>query len=170
MLETDAVLINLASVTSGDAIYHLGRVERPGHLAGPLLAFEQPLQQEAVDLIGVDESPLFIHRADAVRVTVGGKAGVAVVLQHRDLQRPDMGRNRLRLDAGKERIPFGPYLNVLDAHAGEDAREHAPPGAVHTVDGVFLPGRGDPLEVGEDRDGLDIGAKKVSLSDGAAGS
>src|SRR5580658_895839 len=170
MLEADAVLVNFAPVTGGDAIYHLGRVEGPGHVAGPLLAFEQPLQQEAVDLIGIDESPFLIYRADAVRVTVGGKAGLAVVFQHRNLQRPDMGRYRLWLNAGKERIPFRPYLDVVNAHAGEDAGEDAPPGAVHAVNGVFLPGRGDPLEVSEGRDGLDIRAKKVSLGNAAAGS
>src|SRR5271156_924726 len=85
MLEADAVLVDFAPVTGSDAVYHLGRVERPGHIARPLLAFEQPFQQEAVDLIGVDELPLLIHRADAVRVTIGSKASLAVVVQHRDL-------------------------------------------------------------------------------------
>ena len=92
-----------------------------------------------------------------------------MVLQHRDLERPDVGRNRLRLNAGKERIQLGADLDVVDAHAGEDAGEHASSRAIHAVDGVFLPRGGDPLEVGEDRDGLDIGAKKVSLGNGAAG-
>ncbi len=126
--------------------------------------------KRAVDLIGVDEASLLIHRANAVRVAVGGKAGLAVMLQHRDLERTNVGRNRLRLDAGKERIQLGADLDVVDAHARKDAGEHASPRAVHAVDGVFLPGCGDPLEIGEDGDGLDIRAKKVSLGNGAAGS
>jgi hypothetical protein len=142
------------------------RATSPGHC----LRLSSHSSKQAVDLIGVDEAALLIHRADAVRVAVGGKAGLAVVLQDRDLERPDVRRNRLRLNAGKERIQLGADLDVVDAHAGENAREHTSSRAIHAVDGVFLPRGGDPLEVGEDRDGLDIGAEKVSLGNGAAGS
>ena len=62
-----------------------------------------------------------IHRADAVRIAVGSKAGLAVVLQHRDLERVDVGRNRLRLDAGEKRIQLSADFDVVDANAGEDA-------------------------------------------------
>ena len=93
-----------------------------------------------------------------------------MVLQDRDLERPDVGRNGLRLNAGKQRIQLGADLDVVDAHAGENARKYASSGAIHAVDGVFLPRGGDLLEVGEDRNRLDIGAEKVSLGNGAAGS
>src|ERR1700735_379701 len=81
MLEADAVLVKLAPVAGCDTVNHFGGVEGPRHIARPLLALEQPLEQDAVDFIGVDEAALLIHRANAVRVAVGGKAGLAAVLQ-----------------------------------------------------------------------------------------
>ena len=57
---------------------------------------------------------------------------------------------------------------MVDASAGKDARQHASPGAIHAINCIFLPRAGDAIKIGENRDGLDIGLKKVSLADGGA--
>ena len=80
MLEADAMLVELAAVAGCDPVQHPGRIEGARHISRPLLALEQPLEQQAVDFIGIDEPAFFVHRADAVSIAVGGKAGVAAVL------------------------------------------------------------------------------------------
>src|SRR5690348_9352953 len=46
VLEPYAALVQLASVLGGDAVEHLRRIERAHYFARPLLAFQQPAQQD----------------------------------------------------------------------------------------------------------------------------
>src|ERR1700722_16913256 len=80
MLEADAVLVELAAVPGRNPVQHLRCIEGARNASGPLLALEQPLEQQAVDFIGIDELAFLVHRADTVSIAIGCKPGVAAVL------------------------------------------------------------------------------------------
>src|ERR1700733_6487680 len=115
MLEADAMLIEPSPVPGRDPIQHFGRIECPSHISRPLLPFEQPLEQDAVDLVGIDKAAFLIDCANAIRIAISRKTGLAVVLQHRNLKCADMRRDRLRLNARKERVPLPANLHMVNA-------------------------------------------------------
>ena len=56
------------------------------------------------------------------------------------LQQRDVGRDRFGVDPRKQRIQLAANLDVIDAVLGEDALQHAAPGAIHDVDGKLEAG------------------------------
>src|SRR5208337_4422176 len=100
----DAALVHLAAVLGADAVDHAGGVEGANDLARPLLSFQQPLEDDREDFVGVDEAAVFGDGAKPVSVAVGGEAGGAFLAHNGLLQQLDMRRNWLRIDAGKKRV------------------------------------------------------------------
>src|SRR5271156_4732013 len=76
MLEPNPVLIKLSPIPGCDPVQHFCRIERPSHISRPLLSFQQPLQQDAVDLVGIDEATFLIHRTNAVRIAIRRKTSL----------------------------------------------------------------------------------------------
>ena len=116
-------------IFAGDAVEHAGGVEGAGDGAGPLLALEKPLQQHRETLVRVDEAAVLGDRADAVGVAVDRQAGAAFFAHHGVLEGFHVRRNRLRVDAGKQRIHLSANLQVRNPGPVKDARQHSPPGS-----------------------------------------
>src|SRR5207245_9232675 len=76
IFEADRALVQLAAMLGGDAIEHARGVESAHYVARPLLAFEQPAEENRENLVGIDEAAVFGHGADAVGVAIRGKARV----------------------------------------------------------------------------------------------
>ena len=133
ILEADAVLVQLAPVFRGDAVQHLCRIERPRDIARPSLSPQQPFQQDGEYLVRVHHVAMLVHRADAIRVAVGDKAGIAFFSNDSLLRLGYVRQNRLRVDAWKCRIQFAAHLDKGNAGPAEDARDVSTPGAVHRV-------------------------------------
>jgi len=72
--------------------------------------------------VRIDEIPILVGRAYAVRIPIRTQAGVAAVGHHRLAEGADMGLDRLRIDARKQRIDVA--ANLYEIHA--DARKDAP--------------------------------------------
>ncbi len=164
ILEAYAVLDQFAMVFAGDAVEHAGGVEGAGDGAGPLLALEKPLQQHRETLVRVDEAAVFGDRANAVGIAIDRQAGAAFFAHHGFLEGFHVRQNRLRIDAGKQRIHLSANLQVRNPGALEDAGQHSPPGAVHDVDGEAEAGLGDQAHIGEFLDGGDIGRFEIDLA------
>ncbi len=129
VLEAYAVLDQFAMVFAGDAVEHAGGVEGAGDGAGPLLALEKPLQQHRETLVRVDEAAVLGDRADAVGIAIDRQAGAALFAHHGVLEGFHVRQNRLRVDAGKQRIHLSANLQVRNSGLLEDARQHSPPGS-----------------------------------------
>src|ERR1700733_4262967 len=80
MLEADAMLIKPSPVPGRDPIQHFGGVECSSHISWPLLPLKEPLEQDAVDLVGIHEAALLIHCTDPIRIAIRSKAGLAAML------------------------------------------------------------------------------------------
>ena len=115
ILETDAVLVEGASVAGADAVDHAGGVEGARDVAGPFLAREQPLEQHGEDLVRIDEVAVFVDGSDTVGIAVGDQAGVASVLDDGVLKSAHVRLDGLRIDAGEERVVLGANLDVVHA-------------------------------------------------------
>src|SRR6185312_994337 len=113
--EADAVLDELAAVPGGDAVKHFGGVEGAGDSTRPALAAQNPTEQNGVDFVGVDKVAVLVSGADAVGVSIGTEAGVALVGDDSVAQGTDVRLDRLRIDAGKERVTVGADGEVGDA-------------------------------------------------------
>ena len=142
-------LVQLASVLGGDAIHHAGGVEGAHHVARPLLAHQQPVQQNGHAFVRIDEAAVFGHRADAIGVAIGDQAGVTFFFHNRFLQQRDVRHDRLGIDAREERIHFLADGYVANAVLVEDFRQHAAARAVHGVDGKLEIRAADQIEIGE---------------------
>jgi hypothetical protein len=149
-----------------DAVEHASGVKGARDIARPLFALEQPAQEDGVYLVRIDEIAVLIDGADAISVTIGREAGGAFVLDDGVLKGADMRLDRLGIDAGKKWIVLKTDLDVIDAELVEDAGKNAAAGAVHAVDGQLHAGLCDQVEVGEFRDGIDIGSHEIFFGDG----
>src|SRR6516162_377323 len=77
VFETDAAFMQLTTVFCGDAVEHAGCIESPDDIALPSSSLQDPLQDDGVTLVRIDEAAVFSHRAEAVSVTIGRQAGMA---------------------------------------------------------------------------------------------
>src|SRR5262249_20663483 len=114
-------------------IKHLGGIEGSHDFAGPLLALQDPSQEDGVDLVRVDESAIFGDSADAIGVAISDQAAVALLAHDHLLGCLDMRLDGLRVNSGEERVNLAPDLHVLNAALSENARKHAAAGAIHGV-------------------------------------
>src|SRR5690349_19472671 len=103
VFETDPALVQLASVLGCDTVDHFRGVECAHHLAGPLLSFEQPAKDDGIDLVRIDETSIFSHRAYAIRVTVGDQASMAALAYNCLLRLSYVWLDWLGIDAGEKR-------------------------------------------------------------------
>src|SRR5438477_10324156 len=79
VLETYTAFVQPASMFGGDAIKHLGGIESAHHLSRPFFPFEQPAQQDGIDLMGIDVAAVFSHSANAVSVSIGDQTAMAAL-------------------------------------------------------------------------------------------
>src|SRR5690349_11944015 len=101
-----------APVLPGDPVEHPRGIERTRYRAAPLLAiFEQPPEQDGIALVSLDALSVRGDGADAVRVTVVRKAGVALFAHDRVLQRAHMRLDGLRIDPREQRVDLAPDLD-----------------------------------------------------------
>ena len=85
----------------------------------------------------IDEVAVLVSGADAVRIAVGAKAGVAMVLDRRFAERANMRLDRLGVDLREKWVDVAANLHVIDADAGEDVGDESAAGAVHGINGEF---------------------------------
>src|SRR5260370_5901390 len=137
VLEANAALVQLASVTGSDAGEHACGVEGAHDFSRPLPALQQPAQQHGVNLVRIHEAAVFGDGADAVGVAIGNKTGVTLFADHRLLQHLHMRLDRLRIDSRKQWIDLAANLQKLDAALAEYAGQHTAPGAIHRVNSEF---------------------------------
>ena len=104
VFEPDGTLVQPAAVFGSDAIHHAGRIERADHIAGPLLAFHHPAQQNRETLMRIHEAAVFGYGADAIRIAIGRQPGMALFFQHGFPQHFNVRLNGLRIDSGKQWI------------------------------------------------------------------
>src|SRR3954470_19593689 len=107
VFETDAALVQFASMLGGDAVQHFRGVECAYDFAGPFLTLEKPAQQDRIDFVGVDIAAVFGDRADAVGITVGDKSAMAPLANYHLLRQTHMGLNGLGVNSGEERVYIG---------------------------------------------------------------
>src|SRR5262249_19834946 len=164
-LESDPALDQLASMFGGDAVLHARGVEGAHHVARPVLASDQPLQEDGIDLVGVDKAAVLRRGPDAVRIAIGDEAGMALFLNYHFLQSADVRLNRLRINSRKQRVHLAPDLHMGDASPLENVGEDVAPRAVHAVDGKLEAGLGDLLQVGKSGDGMNVSRLEVGFLD-----
>ena len=63
---------------------------------------------------------VLVDGADAVRISVGSKARGTSVLDCRLTERADVRLDRLRVDAGEQRIQLRPDLDMVDVQLREN--------------------------------------------------
>ena len=164
-LEANAMLVQLASVTRGDTVEHRRCVECAGHAAGPAFALQNPLQDDRVDFVRIDEIAVLVGGSNAVRIAIGDQAGVAFLRDDHVLAGADVGLDGLRIDAGKQRIGVGANLDVVDADPGEDAGKDARAGAIHAIDGELESRLCDQIQIDEPLDSIEVGGDEIDLLD-----
>ena len=165
ILEADPVFMQRAPVLRRDAVDHLGGVECAGHIARPALARQQPIQQHREDLVCVHHVALLIHRADAVRVAIGNKPGVALLGNHGQLRRADMRQDRLRIDPRKQRVQLVANLHKRNLRAGKDSSNHAATASIHAVDEELVARAANRVQIDELRNRRDVLRVEVNLFD-----
>src|SRR5581483_8219341 len=165
VLETDAVLNELAAVSPGDAVEHARGVEGAGDGARPPFVLQQPPQEDGIALVSVHEAAVFGHSADAVGVAVVGKAGVAALAHDGLLQHGHMRQDRLGINSGAQRVDFAADLYHVHAARTQYVPQQVPSRPVHIVNRELETRAGDGIQVGEPGNRLDIGGLQVGFLD-----
>ena len=160
------MLDQLAPVLGRDAIQHARGVEGARDHARPLLALEQPAQQDGVTLVRVNKAAVLGDGADAVGVAIGDEARVTLFAHHHLLRLGHVRLDRFRVDAREQRVNVGANLYVLDVAFGEDPGKHVAAGAIHAIDAELEAGARDGIEIGKFSDGCDVGLLEVGRLDG----
>src|SRR5258708_39472141 len=166
VLETDGALVQLAAVFGGDAIEHTGSVEGAHNVAGPFIALQKPAQQDAENYMRIHEATVFGDGSDAVGIAIRGQASIALLANHRLLQESDVRLDRLRIDAGKQRVQFLTNGDMLDAAHIENSRQNAAARTVHGVDGEFKFRLGNDVDVSEAADSSNVRLLQINFFDG----
>src|SRR6516162_1549774 len=161
VLEADSALVHLAAVFGADAVDHAGGVEGAYDFARPLLALQEPFKNQGKDLVRVDEAAIFRDCAETVGVAVGGESRLAVSANDGLLQKCDVGKDRLGVDAGKRRVDFTPNFDVFNPSFGEDALQDSATRAVHGVDGELEVRLLNHVEVDKLLQRRDVGSLEV---------
>src|SRR6185437_7692928 len=161
--EADAVLDELTAVPGGDAVKHFCGVEGAGDSTRPALAAQNPTEQNGVDFVRVDEVAELVSSADAVGVSIGAEAGVALVGDDSIAQGANVRLDRLGIDAGKERVRVGADGDVGDTMRRKNFGENGAAGAIHGVDAELHAGAADECEIGEALDGFEIGGQEIDF-------
>ncbi len=125
------------------------------------MVLERPAEQDAKDFVRIDEVPVLVGRADAVRVAVRAQASLAAVGDHRLAQGANVRLDGLGVNAGKERIHVAANLHVRHTQAGEDFGDNRSAGAVHRVEGELHAGFFERVEAGEALDGLQVRGQEI---------
>ena len=165
MLKTDLAFIQLASVFGRDAVEHARGVKSAHHFARPLLATQQPFQQNGEDFVGVYEAAIFRDCADAVGIAVGRKARVAAFANDRILQHAHVGLNRLWIYVREKRIHFLPDSNEIDAVLAKNMRKHTAPGTIHAIDGELKLRLGNEFQVRKPADRAYVSRLQIHFFD-----
>ena len=134
-----------AAMRSSMRVVLKARTTSPGHC----LRFSSHSRITREALVRIHEAAVFGHCAQAVGIAVGGQSGLAVLAHHCFLQHRDVRRDRLGVDAGKQRVHLAANFEVIDAVLGEDALQHAASRAIHHVDGELEAGLLDGIEIDE---------------------
>ena len=113
----------------------------------------------------VDKGAALIHRADAVRVAVGGQAEVAHPRADGAGQRAQVLRDRLGMHAAKAGIHLPAHLGDLAAGPLQEGFDHAAPRAVHRIDHEALRVVGDDVRVDQRPQVVEVGGQRVELLD-----
>src|SRR5437870_9543100 len=110
----------------GNAVEHAGGVESPHHLTRPALALQEPAQDNGKNLVRIHEAAVFSHCAQAVGITIGGKAGMALLANYDLLQQAHVRLDRLGINPWEKRIHLATHFNKRNSMLAEDASQHAP--------------------------------------------
>ncbi len=146
VLEAYRSFVSLYAVQSRDGVNQM--CSGNATLSAQLFAtrFEQIIEHQAQDVIGLDERAVAIENAEAVGIAVGGKACERFLFQHQFFQRREILFRRVGAAAIEQHVALG--ANRFDRHSmiGEDAIEPAGAAAVHGVVGEIAFGFGQHIE------------------------
>ena len=167
VLEADTALVHFAAVFRADAIDHASGVEGANDFARPLLALQQPLEDDRENLVRVHEAAVFGDGTEAVGIAICGKPRGALLAHYRLLKQFDVRQDGLGINAREQRVQLATNFYVVDVGLGKDALEHAAAGAVHDVDRELETGLLDGVEVDKllycrDVRSLEVGAKNLA--------
>src|SRR5438067_12689842 len=95
----------------GDAVEHARSVKGSYHLTRPALALQQPAQDNGKNLVRIHEAAVFSHGAQAVGITIGGKAGMALLADNRLLQQAHVRLDGLGINPWEKRIHLAAHFN-----------------------------------------------------------
>src|SRR6185437_12423215 len=146
-----------------DAVHHASGVECPHYFPRPLLALNQPTQQNGEDFVRIDDVAMFIDSANPVGVSIRSESGLTMFFDHCLLQLSKVRQDRFRIDPGKQRVRFAVDLNAGNIDATENSRQNSAACSVHGIDSEFEPAGCDLLQVDKSRDLLNVSGKKIHL-------
>src|SRR5437016_2207207 len=124
VLKADATFEQLAVVPGGNSVKHPGGIEGAHHVTRPVAMSKQPLQDDGINFMRINEAAIFRHSANAVGIAIRHYARMALLMHHSFLQHAHVRLNGLWINAGKERIYLTANLYVLDCPLLENSRQH----------------------------------------------
>ena len=85
--ESNRGFVQLDFVKFGESVYEIGGSYRLAHAILPGTTFDKVIEQEGDDVIGLQESAVFVDDAEAIGVAIGGNSDVGFLLAHLFAQR-----------------------------------------------------------------------------------
>src|SRR5580693_5596951 len=165
VFEADGDFVEFAIVFCGEFVDEFGDGESFGDFAFELTSADEVPDEEREDLMGIDEGAVAIDRADAVAVTVSGKAYVVLAGEDGLAERIDVRLDRFGMRAAEKRIARAANFVAGDAVALEDFGEDTGGGAVHGVGNVTKFSFSEAVPVDKFFDGFDVGGARVEFLD-----